>query len=320
VDGLSLFIVPKYIRPSLTLEEAFAKGRVFHSPLEANDITIKRVHNIGKSACTYVDLEFGVESTLGAVAFLIGKENEGIKGIRHHLLSNNLQIAYNAISCGMSGYQHALSFASDPQPLDTLRHISYSRYQEIQEEVSPFPDDGHVYVTYQASLPYLEEQEKQRVEDFLNQQQQEAAEAEAEGLAAGYIADGKQVKRPLLARPDIKSLLLTQKAYLEGGLSLCVYATHLLDIVENDHNSEYVYPEIFQLFEFLSPIVKYYCTTFSLQSLHNAKQIFDGIGVVEGNVPQDILRSFPLLSPHPLPSCSSTPLFASITSFLLQRL
>jgi alkylation response protein AidB-like acyl-CoA dehydrogenase len=289
-DGLSLFIVPKYIRPSLTLEEAFHKGRVFDSPLEPNDITIKRVYNIGKSACTYVDLEFGVESKLGAVAFLIGKENEGIKGIRHHLLSNNLQVAYNAISCGLSAYQHSLSFASNPQPMDTLHNISYATYSERKEDISPFPDDGHVYVTYQASLPYLEQQEKQRVEEFLNQQKEEE-QAEAEGAAAALIPDGKHVKRPLLARPDIKSLLLKQKAYLEGGLSLCVYATHLLDIMENDHNSEFIYPEIFQLFEFLSPIVKYYCTSFSLQSLQNAKQIFDGIGVIDGNLPQDMLRS-----------------------------
>lgn len=290
-NGLSLFIVPKYIRPSLTLEEAFAKGRVFQSSLEPNDITIKRVYNIGKSACTYVDLEFGVESKLGAVAFLIGKENEGIKGIRHHLLSNNLQLAYNAISCALSAYQHALSFASNPQPMDTLQNIPYSTYTERKEEVSPFPDDGHVYVTFQASLPYLEEQERQRVEEFFNQQNEDE-----DGRAAALIPDGKQVKRPLLARPDIKSLLLKQKAYLEGGLSLCVYTTHLLDILENDHNSDYIFPEIFQLFEFLSPIVKYYCTSFSLQSIQNAKQIFDGIGVVDGNVPQDMFR----FDPHPI--------------------
>lgn len=69
-----------------------------------------------------------------------------------------------------------------------------------------------------------------------------------------------------------------------------MYATHLLDIIENDHNKQFNYNEIVALFEFLIPIVKFYCTKYSLQSIQNSKQIYDGIGVVDGNIAQDMLR------------------------------
>jgi alkylation response protein AidB-like acyl-CoA dehydrogenase len=288
---LSLFLVPKYIRPFLTLEEAFAKGRVFDSSLELNDITIKRVHNIGPSSCTYVDLEFGVKSTLGALAFLIGKENEGIHGIRRHLLSNNLQIGYSAVSTAISAFQHSLSYATNPQPMDSLKDMSYSHHQEVIKETPMYPDDGHAYFSFRASLPHLEQLEQQRVEDFLNQQREEGEGEEGEGEEGRpLIADGKQVRRPLLARPDIKGLLLQQKVYTEGALALCVYSTHLLDILENDSNQEFVSEEILYLFELLSPIAKYYSTHFSLKSIRCAKEIYDGVGVIEGNLANDMLR------------------------------
>jgi alkylation response protein AidB-like acyl-CoA dehydrogenase len=286
-------LVPKYIRPFLTLEEAFAKGRVFDSSLEPNDITIKRVHNIGNSACTYVDLEFGVKSTLGALAYLIGKENEGIHGIRHHLLSHSIQIGFNALGAAISAFQHSLSFATHPQPMESLRDISYSHHHEVTKTVPLFPDDGNIYISFRASLPHLERQEQERIDDFLKQQQEEGEEEEREEDEGGtrtLIADGKQVRRPLLARPDIKDLLLRQKAYVEGGLALCVYSTHLLDILENDTNREFVYDDIFFLLELLAPIAKYYSTHYSLQSVRCAKEIFDGVGVVEGNIANDMLR------------------------------
>lgn len=243
--------------------------------LEVNDIAIKHVYNIGNSSCSYTDLEFGVETQLGALGYLLGKENEGIKGIKYHVHFNNIQTGWNAISCSLSAYYHSLSYSHDPQPLEILKNIPIAFHKKLTKEQSEFPDDGHVYVTMSTDVPVL------AIKSELEQEYHDDQ---------NLISDGKQIKRPLLARPDIKLLLLAQKAYSEGGLALCTYATHIQDIIDNDNNRQPNDTELLYLNEILSPIVKSYCTKYSLISIDYAKQIFDGIGVVEGNITTDLYK------------------------------
>lgn len=198
-----------------------------------------------------------------------------MKGIRYFLHYNNLQIGWNAISCSLSAYYHSLAYSHDPQALETLKNIPSAFYEEIKQEVPEFPDDGHIYMTYTATVPSVE----------LSKQMEYLFHEDP-----NLITDGRQIKRPLLARPDIKLLLVAQKAYSEGGLALCVYLSYLQDIIENDRRRNPHDVELSSLAEILSPVAKCFCTKYSLKSIEYAKQIFDGVGVANGNITTELQK------------------------------
>lgn len=273
---MTIFLVPKFVRPPQTLEEAFSKGTVLHAPLEENDIAIKHLYNIGDSPCTYADIEFGVETQLGALAYILGKENEGMKAIRQFIHFNNAQVGWNAIACSLSAYYHSLSFAHDPRPLDSLANMPTAYHKEITKEVPKIPDDGNTYVSFKSYVPTVELAKEFELELYHDDQQ--------------LISDGRQIKRPLLSQPSIKLLLLSQKAYAEGGLALCVYLTHLNDLLENDQKRHPNDTELQYLTELLSPIVKCYSSKYSMIGIQNARQIFDGVGVVDANITNELSK------------------------------
>ena len=84
---------------------------------------------------------------------------------------------------------------------------------------------------------------------------------------------------PLLVHPDVRRMLLTQKAFAEGGRVLALYAylqhdiaTHSADEAEAKRGDELV--------SFLTPIVKGLLTELAQESTYDAVQIFGGHGYI----------------------------------------
>jgi len=84
---------------------------------------------------------------------------------------------------------------------------------------------------------------------------------------------------PLIVHPDIRRMLLTQKAFAEGGRLLALYAytrhdisTHATDEDERRRNEELV--------SFLTPIVKGLLTELAQESTYDAVQVFGGHGYI----------------------------------------
>lgn len=82
---------------------------------------------------------------------------------------------------------------------------------------------------------------------------------------------------PLTAHPDIRRMLLQQKAYSEGGLALCTYAATLIDraALSDDQAEKQKYAD---LLDILTPIVKAWPSEFGLRSNEVAIQILGGYG------------------------------------------
>lgn len=254
VEGISLFIVPKLIRLHLTLEQAIEKDKFFDSNQSPNDIKVKRVFDVGGAACTYADIEFGADTIRGASAFILGKPNEGVDGIRQFVTLNNIQVALSASSCALSAYRASLDYAKNP-------------------------------IDYYPSLR-IEDCFEDRVSDW-------------EDTYKGVDLNGKDEKirmrretaQGLIDRPDIRRMLLAQKAYAEGGMALCVFCTVLDDVITHDQRSDrYSQRELESLLRLLSPIAKAWVTEHSLQSVDMACRIFDGMGVVTDNIANNLLR------------------------------
>jgi alkylation response protein AidB-like acyl-CoA dehydrogenase len=85
---------------------------------------------------------------------------------------------------------------------------------------------------------------------------------------------------PIIVHPDVRKMLLTAKAYAEGGRALAVYCTLLLD-KELYHPDEKVRKESAELVALLTPIVKAFLTDNGHIATNACLQVFGGHGYIE---------------------------------------
>jgi alkylation response protein AidB-like acyl-CoA dehydrogenase len=92
---------------------------------------------------------------------------------------------------------------------------------------------------------------------------------------AGKDATLPQVR--IIEHADVRRMLLAQKAYVEGGLALCLYAARLVDD-QHTGETEQVRREARLLLEILTPIVKSWPSQWCLQANDLAIQVHGGYG------------------------------------------
>lgn len=94
------------------------------------------------------------------------------------------------------------------------------------------------------------------------------AKERLQGRAIG-TRDGAPV--PIFDHPDVRRMLLAQKAYAEGALALCLYCAKLVDLEKNDAESA-------DLLGLLTPVAKTWSSEFGLEANDLAIQIHGGYG------------------------------------------
>ena len=85
---------------------------------------------------------------------------------------------------------------------------------------------------------------------------------------------------PIIVHPDIRRMLLTQKASAEGGRALALYACTLVDIVDKTADAE-ERKRADELLGFLTPIVKGVLTELAVECTYHALQVFGGHGYIK---------------------------------------
>ncbi|MGA9342261.1 MAG: acyl-CoA dehydrogenase C-terminal domain-containing protein [Rhodanobacteraceae bacterium] len=84
---------------------------------------------------------------------------------------------------------------------------------------------------------------------------------------------------PLIVHPDIRRMLLTQKAFAEGGRALALYAYSLVDI-QHRSEDETERQRAEELVSFLTPIVKGMLTETAIECTYDAMQVYGGHGYI----------------------------------------
>ena len=84
---------------------------------------------------------------------------------------------------------------------------------------------------------------------------------------------------PLIVHPDIRRMLLTQKAFAEGGRALSYYAATIVDRVERSADAD-ERKRADELLSFIIPIVKGLLTEAANECAYHAVQIFGGHGYI----------------------------------------
>ncbi|HEX7890158.1 MAG TPA: acyl-CoA dehydrogenase C-terminal domain-containing protein [Ramlibacter sp.] len=85
---------------------------------------------------------------------------------------------------------------------------------------------------------------------------------------------------PIIVHPDVRKMLLTAKAYAEGGRALAMFCTMLID-KELYHPDEKVRKDSGELVALLTPIVKAFLTDNGHVSTNACLQVFGGHGYIE---------------------------------------
>ncbi len=100
VKGISLFIVPKY-----RVNEDGSLGA-------KNDIALAGLnHKMGHRGTTNCLLSFGENGD--CYGYLVGKPNEGLKGMFHMMNEARIGVGYGAAMCGLAGFLYSTKYASE---------------------------------------------------------------------------------------------------------------------------------------------------------------------------------------------------------------
>lgn len=85
---------------------------------------------------------------------------------------------------------------------------------------------------------------------------------------------------PIIVHPDVRRMLLTQKAFAEGGRMLVLYTAQMLDVVEHGQPGE-EQERAETLLGLLTPIVKAFLTEVGFESTNEGVQIYGGHGFIQ---------------------------------------
>lgn len=100
IKGVSLFIVPKFL-----VNEDGSLG-------ERNDVHLAGLfHKMGGRGQTSCALSFGEQG--GAVAYLVGEENQGIRYMFHMMNEARIMVGTAAATTALTGYQYSLAYAKE---------------------------------------------------------------------------------------------------------------------------------------------------------------------------------------------------------------
>ncbi len=101
------------------------------------------------------------------------------------------------------------------------------------------------------------------------------AKERVQGRLSQQSAESEQVA--IVQHPDVRRMLLAQKSYVEGALSLCLYGARLLDD-QHTHSDEKEAQKASILIDLLTPIIKSWCSEFGPKANDLAIQILGGAG------------------------------------------
>ena len=85
---------------------------------------------------------------------------------------------------------------------------------------------------------------------------------------------------PIIVHPDVRRMLLTAKAYAEGGRALAMFCSVLLEKVHN-HPDDKVRKDSDEMLSLLTPIVKAFLTDNGYNAATQCQQVFGGHGYIK---------------------------------------
>ncbi len=94
---------------------------------------------------------------------------------------------------------------------------------------------------------------------------------------------------PIIVHPDVRRMLMTQKAFAEAGRALCIYSALQVDLVSR-HPDAAVRQRADELLSFLTPISKAMLTELAIECTSHGVQVLGGHGYIREWGQEQLLR------------------------------
>ncbi len=98
-----------------------------------------------------------------------------------------------------------------------------------------------------------------------------------------------KVADPIIVHPDVRKMLLTQKAFSEGGRAMVYYAGKIIDELDQCDN-EQDRKRIDDKLGFFTPILKGFLTEVGFESANHGLQVYGGHGYIKETGLEQIVR------------------------------
>lgn len=212
--GLGLFLVPKFL-----VNEDGSLG-------ERNDAyPVSLEHKLGIHGSPTCVMAYGDNE--GAVAYLVGKEGEGLKNMFTMMNNARISVGLQGVSLMERAYQHALTYA------------------------------------------------KERVQGF-------------------KLGSSSDERVAIIEHADVRRMLITMKSYADAGRALSYYAGAQIDIMNNEKDADKKQAAKLRA-DFLTPLVKGWCTDMAVEVTSMGVQIHGGMGFIEETGAAQYLRDSRIL-------------------------
>ncbi|MHB2263642.1 acyl-CoA dehydrogenase [Aliihoeflea sp. PC F10.4] len=116
-----------------------------------------------------------------------------------------------------------------------------------------------------------------------------------QGRPLGAPAGSKPVE--IVNHPDVKRMLLRQKAFVEGALALCLFGAFLIDESQGEGDDEERQIKA-QILDVLTPIIKSWPSEFCLEANKDAIQVHGGAGYTRDFIVEKLYRDNRLNAIH----------------------
>ncbi|HEX7478397.1 MAG TPA: acyl-CoA dehydrogenase C-terminal domain-containing protein [Polyangiales bacterium] len=102
---------------------------------------------------------------------------------------------------------------------------------------------------------------------------------------------------PIIVHPDVRRMLLTQKAFAEGSRALAYYCGTLADMSMRHHGTE-VGKQAETMLEMLTPICKAFMTDIGFESANHGMQVLGGHGYIREHGMEQLVRDGRILQQY----------------------
>ncbi|CAH0991077.1 3-methylmercaptopropionyl-CoA dehydrogenase [Sinobacterium norvegicum] len=94
---------------------------------------------------------------------------------------------------------------------------------------------------------------------------------------------------PIIVHPDVRRMLMTQKAFTEGSRALCYWLAQLVDVTKFGSDEAKV-KEAEDILGLLTPVAKGFCTETGVEVTNLGMQVFGGHGYIQEHGMEQIVR------------------------------
>jgi hypothetical protein len=95
------------------------------------------------------------------------------------------------------------------------------------------------------------------------------------------IKQREKAADPIIVHPDVRRMLMTQKAFAEGGRMLTMYCGMLVDIEQSPDFDAAEHERVEDILAILTPIAKGFLSETSMEATNHGVQIFGGHGYIK---------------------------------------